>query len=203
MDKNNTSNVATGKPKVGGAIFRAPKGTALPTSATAELDSAFVNMGYISEDGYTNNNTPESDNIKAWGGDIVYVYQSEKSDEFGMTFIESLNPEVLRAVYGDSNVTVSDDGDITVKANSTELEEWAWVIDTVLRGSTLKRTVIPCAKITEVGEITYADEDLVGYETTIQATPDEDGNTHYEYIHKSSSTTTDTTADTTDTTDGD
>ena len=54
----------------------------------------------------------------------------------------------------------------------------------VLKGGILKRVVIPSAKITELGDISYTDEDAIGYEVTLTATPDEDGNTHYEYIKK-------------------
>lgn len=178
----NASNVTTGKPKKGGAIFRAPLGTELPTDATTELNEAFVCLGYCGEDGLTNSNTPESDSIKGWGGDTVLTYQSSKEDTFTFVLIESLNPDVLKAVYGDANVSGMLADGITVKANSDEQKAASWVIEMVQRDGAHKRIVIPSAAVTEVGDITYSDEDAVGYETTITATPDPDGNTHYEYI---------------------
>ena len=38
---SNAQNVTVGKPKVGGAVFRAPLGTELPTDATTALNEAF------------------------------------------------------------------------------------------------------------------------------------------------------------------
>ena len=174
-------NVTVSKPKIGGAVYRAPLGTTLPTDATTELNAAFVPLGYISEDGLTNANSPSSDKIKAWGGDTVHTYQTEKDDTFQFKLIEALNEEVIKAVYGDSNVTGSVKEGLTLKANSSAAEDCSWVVEMVLN-NVLKRVVVPCAKITELGDIVYADEEALGYDVTLTATADAAGNTHYEYM---------------------
>lgn len=181
---SNVDNVTTGKPKVGGAIFVAPMNEELPKDASSELSSKYKSMGYISEDGLTNSNSPSSENVKAWGGDIVMTSATDKPDTFKYTLIESLNPEVLKHVYGSDNVSGDIASGITIKANNNLQEGCIVVIDMILKGGILKRIVVPKAYVTAVEDISYADNKAVSYGTTISALPDADGNTHYEYIYK-------------------
>lgn len=179
----NSNNVTYGKPSVDGAIWTAPVETALPTDAVSELNEAFKGLGYVSEDGLKNENSIESESIKAWGGDTVLVVQTDKKDTFTYKLIEVLNVDVLKEIYGAENVTGTLETGIKIQANSKPLEERAIVIDLLLKGA-LKRIVIPRGKISEISEIEYGDEDAVGYEVTVTAIPDKDGNSHVEYIKK-------------------
>lgn len=179
---NTAANVTVGKPKVGGAIYVAPLGTTLPTDSSTALNAAFKCLGYVSEDGVTNSNSPESDNVKAWGGDTVLVLQTDRPDSFSLTLLEGLNEDVLKTIYGSSNVTVDGSGNITVKATADEMIGHAWVFEMIMKGNRAKRTVIPNGTISELGDIVYKDDEAVGYNVTIQDVPDASGVYHYEYI---------------------
>lgn len=183
---NDATKVSVGKPKVGGAIYRAPAGTALPTDATTALDAAYKCLGYVSEDGFKNTPTINTSPIKAWGGDVVLNPETEKSETFGMKLIEVLNVDVLKAVYNDSNVSGTLSTGITVRVNSKESEEAIYVCDMIMTGGVLKRVVVPRTKITAIAEIDYQDSDAVGYDITLQAMPGGfaagDDDTHKEYI---------------------
>ena len=182
---NTATNVTVGKPNVSGAVYRAPIGTTLPTDATTALDAAFVSLGYVSEDGLSNNNELSVEATKAWGGIIVLRSLTEMNDEFSLTLIETKNEDVLKAVYGDDNVTVDASGNITVNVVAEDPEEAVWVFELALRGGIAKRIVIPDGAITSRDEITYNDSDAVGYGITISAYPDANSTTHKEYLEGS------------------
>ena len=179
----NSAYVSTGKPRVGGAIFRAPKGTTLPTDATTALDtSVWKDIGFVSEDGVTNSNSRDSEDIKAWGGVTVLSSQTDVTDTWQAQFIESLNVEVLKMVFGEKNVSGDLENGITVTVNAAEALEAAYVFDMILKGGVLKRVVLPCAKMSELGDTVYKDDEAIAYDVTLTALPDEKENMHYEYI---------------------
>lgn len=186
---NTVANVSVGKPNIVGAVYHAPAGTTLPTSTAAELNAAFDPMGYVSDDGITNSSSLTTTEIKAWGGDVVAVPQTEKKDTFKLKLIECTNVDVLATVFGSANVSGALATGITVNINSAELPAGCWVIDMILRDNTAKRIVIPSGKISALGDVVYKDDAVIGYEITVTCLPDSSGNTHYEYIKAASSGT--------------
>jgi hypothetical protein len=178
----NSSNVTAAKPKGQGGIYSAPLGTVLPTDATTALDAAFQNLGYVSEDGVQKSNSTSSEKIKAWGGDVVASFQTEKEVGFKYKLIEGLSINVLKEIYGEENVTGDLATGIKFEESSDELKERSIIIDMALSNGLFQRIVIPKGKITEVGDVTYKGEEVVGYEVTLTAFPDENGKFVRNYI---------------------
>ena len=166
-------NIVAGKPLASGGVLVAPLGTALPTDVSTAPNVAFVAAGYIGEDGLTETTDRSTDKVKAWGGDVVKVLQTDFSVTYQFTFLESLNAEVLKAVYGDDNVTttaatVSAGTLHAVKVNGDVLPRKSFVFE-VKDGDARIRIVVPDGQITEVGDVTYSDGEVVGYQVTVEA----------------------------------
>ena len=179
----NKDNIAVGKPKVGGAIHVAPAGTTLPTDATTALAAAFVNLGYVSEDGLTNSNSAAAETIHAWGKDIIYTNDGD-DETYSWTLLEVLDANIQKFIRGADNVTVAEGGAMSVQvrrpSERTQMEEHVIVVEMILHKRAV-RHVIPRSVITEVGEVSYVDDDTVGYQVTVMALADANGNSHYEY----------------------
>jgi hypothetical protein len=183
---NDATKVSFGKPKATGAVYVAPTGTTLPTNATSALDAAFKSMGYISEDGLVNSVNTDTEEVHAWGGDLVLKGQTHFGETFTVNLLET-NADALAVYYGSANVTVSG-SNITVTQSSATLPNVVVVFELVLTGGRVKRIVVPNAQIVDrSGDITYTDGDAIVYPAVFQAYPDGSGNTHTEYIAVTSS----------------
>lgn len=182
MSNNNSENVSFGKPKSLGALFVAPAGTTLPTNATDELDPAFANLGYVSDEGLVNNIETDVEDVFAWGGDNVLSDQTTFMEMFTFNLIET-NVEVAKLYYGEDNVTV-DGENITIRVNSQTLPEICFVAELVMTGNRVKRIVVERARIADrSAEISYVDGEPVAYPINLKAFPSAtDSDTHKEYV---------------------
>lgn len=177
------ATVTAAKPGLSGVVYKAPKGTTLPTDASTALASAFVSLGYLSEDGFTNNYEISSEDIKEMGGKTVLTVQTDVSDTFSFKLISALDPEALKATFGASNVSGTVAAGLSVKVAGDEPEESVWVFETIMRDGVLKRIVIPDGKVSAIGEIAYKRNEAVGYDITLTALFDSTaGFNHKEYI---------------------
>jgi len=170
---NSVSNVIAGKPNAAGGVWGGPLGSPVPTDATTALNAALKPYGYISEDGLTENIEASTEKIKAWGGDIVKVVQTDYSVSYTFTFIESQNADVLKAVFGADNVvttaaTTTAGTKHAVKRTSDILPHQVWVFE-VKDGDARVRVVVPDGQATLSGEITYVDGGVISYSVTVEA----------------------------------
>ncbi|AJT42419.1 hypothetical protein [Psychromicrobium lacuslunae] len=176
---NDATKVLVGKPKSTGGVYVADIGTTLPTTAATALPEPFGGLGYVSDDGLSQTIATDSAKIKAWGGDTVKVIRTSHDVEYKLTLIETTKG-VLAEVYHKDNVSVT--GKLTkVSINSKELENRVWSFE-MRDGNFDIRVVVPVGKITDIGEVKWTDEDASGYEITISAAPDAEGNKAYLFI---------------------
>ena len=181
---NNAANVSVGKPKVGGAIFVAPLGTAIPTDATTALNEAFENLGFASDAGVVKSASISAESVNAWGGTEVLNSQTAYSETYAFTLIESQRIEALKVAYGEANVTGTLETGITVNHNAAARKGFVCVIEILRSNDSIQRIVIPNGKVKELGDVSFVDGSPIPYSVTIAALPDDNENSSIEYMAK-------------------
>lgn len=152
---------------VSGAVYIAPHGSTAPTDATTAPAAAFKDLGYVSEDGVVEARDRSTNDIIAWqNSDKVRTVVTEAGMTLTLTLIET-KTETVEAYYG---TALQADGSITIVPSETGGRQ-AFIFD-VVDGTDVVRTYVPSGEITEVGELTNASGDPVGYEITISCYPD-------------------------------
>lgn len=185
--KNETKNVSSTKGVKGGYIFVAPTGTTLPTDIKTKLAEAFLNLGFISEDGYTESEETDANELKDMNGDLMDSATTSRVESAKLTLAE-IKAQTLKVMYGADNVTDLD-GVITVKHNGNKDEAWSIVLELVLKNGRRWRKVVPAAKSSELDDIKLAVSEIAGRQITFKYLVDSNGNTCYDYIESTETKT--------------
>jgi hypothetical protein len=164
----------------GACIYVAPLGTPLPTTATEALDNAFIDLGWMSEDGFKNSIKRDTTKHYAFGGDVVKTTQDRYTETAGFALLET-NADTLAVVYGTDNVTVAGNT-TTVEHSSLMLDHQVFVFE-YIDGDNVGRVVMRDAQVTELADVTYKHSDLKMFDLTVDLFKTDTGeNAVYEVI---------------------
>jgi len=165
---------------VTGSVKYAPIATAIPNDAYEALNVAFLDVGYISDEGVTESHGTETNDIVAWqNGAVVRRVRTSHVLTYQFTMLET-NTASMSLFYD----TYSSSGGTTGTATVTGVEhdEQRFVID-VVDGTDNIRIVLPNAQITELGEVSYVNGDAIGRPITVTAYPETSTNVKaYVYL---------------------
>lgn len=178
MSVNNTKNVSAGKGVVGGYIYAAPYGTTLPTDYSTALDDAFVNLGYVTDEGATFATEADTNTFKDLNGDDIATSSGGRTRTLAVQFAE-VKGETLKEVFGQDSVVVGTSGDIAITHTNADMPHRTVVLELLLRDGRKWRRVLPDAQITEWEDLTILYSDLVTFGVTFTLNG---ANPLYDYI---------------------
>jgi hypothetical protein len=181
------TNVLTGSPDqlTTGPILSAPRGTPLPTAVDDELDAAFEDSGYISEDGLTLTPERSTEQVRDWSGSVVRELLTEFAAKLAWAHLET-NEQALRNYLGDDNVTVtaatSTEGKrITALLKGTEMPRKPYVFK-IKDGDARVLIVVPDGQVSETGEVSFVKSSALTWPVTLATYPDSEGVNVYIYL---------------------
>lgn len=128
------AKVVAGTGKPGGYVFAGPLGTALPADESTALVAAYKSKGLVSDEGVKRAISKAYETIRDWNGDEVKRIKTETSVEVEFALIEVANPEAIKAVFANADVTVtpasaSSGTKVAVAFSGDDPEPGVWVFE--------------------------------------------------------------------------
>jgi hypothetical protein len=162
-----------------GAISVAPVGTPLPTSPTASLNAAFLNLGYATEDGVTFTATPDVKDYRAWQSKQAVRREVNAREVQAAFALEQWNEDTVPLAFGGGEITVTGTDPnfvykYTLPLAGDALDERSLVID-FEDGDRNGRIVVPRGNITDAVETKFQATDLAVLPITFKALEPTDG----------------------------
>lgn len=171
------SNVMRG---VTGIVSVGADDAALPTAVNSAL-VAYDDLGWIGEDGITRSMPGAGDRevIRGWQNNgVVLVIRTPSEDNPTWQFVcLETKIEVVEFVLGVTVTQSATDGKWIV---DTEAERaYHRIVFDVVHGARLRRTCLPKAVVTEIGDQVFAFGVPIGWEVTVEAEKDQDVGGHF------------------------
>lgn len=165
-----------------GAVWKAPLGTAVPgdTDPFAALDSAFKNLGYLSDDGVVEQLDDSVDDVVAWqSAQTVRSSTTQATVNIAFTMIET-SGSTLAAFYRGSTITPTASGIWKMEVKPIVADPSVWVVD-ALDGTKYERSIIKNGEVVERGEVQNMNGGAKGYPVVVRCYPDGDGNSMVKF----------------------
>src|SRR3954464_7733868 len=156
-----------------GSGMYAPLGTTAPADPTAAWPAAWIDLGYVSEDGITEAESRDWEEIKAWQNRaVVRRLLTDNEMTWQFTLIEN-KADVLALRHAGSTMTEAGTAPDTFSSMDVMVPQeafYAFGFD-IIDGDVHHRILIPKGSVTEVEDVTYANGEAIGYGVTIAAYP--------------------------------
>lgn len=135
----------------GGTVSVAPEGTTEPANETTTLNAAFVDLGYVSEDGVTFRSAPNVTDIGAWQSEYP-IRSLTQGREGSLAFVlRQWNRDTFATAFGGGTFTSPGAGHMKYAPPSGAQAVNVVVVDWA-DGANLYRIVVPRAQIVEAVE---------------------------------------------------
>jgi hypothetical protein len=162
---------------VTGALRSGPKGMELPANM-APWQAPAVDLGYISDEGITENREQDSTPFTPWQTNAPVRVETTNEVISWETTLWTTSADTISVYFkvADEDMEYDAESDVTsfVDGDKKPRDLRAWGID-VVDGIYARRALIPNGEITERGGLTYRKDQLIGYPVTLTAYPGPDG----------------------------